>query len=67
MENLSTRNKLCSIVRALEKDYKKDLVKKFVETYMTDYKEMDTNYETLSRFGDVMNKWNGRKIYFSLW
>ncbi len=65
MENLSTRNRLCSIVRELEKDYKKNLVKKFVETYMIDYK-VDTNYEILSRFGDVMNKWNGRKVYFSL-
>jgi hypothetical protein len=67
MENLSnTRNKLCGIVRALENDYKKDLVNEFVETYMIDYKDMDTNYEILSRFGDIMNKWNGRKTYFSL-
>ncbi len=66
MENLNTKNRLCSIVRDLEKGYKKHLVKKFVETYITDYKDMDTNYEILSRFGDVMNRLNGRKVYFSL-
>ena len=67
MEDLSnTKNKLCGIVRALENDYKKDLVNEFVETYIAHYKDNDTNYEVLSRFGDIMNKWNGRKLYFSL-
>ncbi len=67
MEDLSsTRKKLCCIVMELEKDYKKDLVNEFVETYIAYYKDNDTNYEILSRFGDIMNKWNGRKIYFRL-
>ena len=34
--------------------------------YIVYYKDNDTNYEILSRFGDIMNKWNGRKLYFSL-